>query len=63
MVKGSILPIDDTEIQFSLEVSDQMINEYKLELHCGDDYAAELAEIIQGSAHTGGGKSGWIYIS
>lgn len=63
MVKGSILPIDDTEIQFSMDVGDQMINEFKLELYCGDDHAAELAQIIRGAAHTGGGQSGWVYIS
>lgn len=63
MVKGTLLPVDNSEVQFSVEVGEEMINEYKLELHCADEHASELVEIIRLAAHTGRKNSGWVYVA
>ncbi len=63
LVKGKLLPVDGNEVQFSVEVGEEMINEYKLELHCADDQAAELVEIIRLAGRTGRKHSGWIYVA
>lgn len=63
MVKGTLVPLDDRERQFSVDVGDEMINEYKLELHCADEHAQDLVEIIRVAGRTGHRNSGWIYVA
>lgn len=63
MVKGMLVPLDAHEVQFSLEVGEEMVNEYKLELHCADDHAPLLVDIIRANGRSGKGTSGWIYVS
>ncbi|MCY1188787.1 hypothetical protein D9M73_299440 [compost metagenome] len=62
MVKGSLVPIDEGERRFSVELGDEVINEYKLELHCSEDHVDELVKIIVASARTGRANSGWVYV-
>lgn len=63
MVKGSLLPVSDAERSFSVEVGDEVINEYKVELHCSDAYVDELVHVIDRVARTGQVGSGWIYVT
>ncbi len=62
MVKGSLVPLDEGERRFSVELGDEVINEYKLELHCSEDHVDELVKIIVASARTGRANSGWVYV-
>ena len=62
MVKGSLLPLDDSEKRYSVELGEEVVNEYKLELHCSDEYADELVEVISRVARTGQVTAGWIYV-
>lgn len=62
MVKGSLVPLDDGERRYSVELGDEVINEYKLELHCSDDHVQELVKIIVAAARTGPANSGWVYV-
>lgn len=62
MVKGSLLALDEDERHYSLDLGDEVVNEYKLELHCEDGHVDELLEVIRTSAHTGQAISGWIYV-
>lgn len=62
MVKGSLLALDDAERHYSLDLGDEVVNEYKLELHCEGEHVDELVEVIRASAHTGQSRSGWIYV-
>lgn len=62
MVKGSLVPLDAAERRYSVDLGDEVVNEYKLELHCGDEYVDELVEVIGRVAHTGQSGSGWIYV-
>ena len=62
MVKGSLVPLDGSERRFSVELSDEVIDEYKLELHCSEDHVDELVKIIVAAARTGKANSGWVYV-
>lgn len=62
MVKGSLVPQDAGERHYSLDLGDEVVNEYKLELHCSDEYADELVEIIRNAGKTGQENSGWVYV-
>ena len=62
MVKGSLVPLDDGERRYSVELGDEVINEYKLELHCSDDHVEDLVKIIVAAARTGQANSGWVYV-
>jgi nitrogen regulatory protein P-II 1 len=62
MVKGSLLPQGDSERHYSLDLGDEVINEYKLELHCQDAHVEELVNLIRSAARTGQSNAGWIYV-
>jgi nitrogen regulatory protein P-II 1 len=62
MVKGSLVPLDEGEHRYSVDLSDEVINEYKLELHCSDDHVDDLVKIIVASGRTGQANSGWVYV-
>lgn len=62
MVKGSLVPLDEGERHYSVDLGDEIINEYKLELHCSEGHVDELVKIIVASARTGRANSGWIYV-
>jgi len=62
MVKGSLVPLDDDERHYSMDLGQEVINEYKLELHCSDEQVTELVDIIRRTARTGKGDAGWIYV-
>ncbi len=62
MVKGSLVPLDEGERRYSVDLGDEVINEYKLELHCSDEHVDELVKIIVAAGRTGQANSGWVYI-
>lgn len=63
VVKGSLTPLHEAERRFSLELGDEIVNEYKLELHCDDDQVEEFVSIISGAGRTGQPGAGWIYVT
>lgn len=62
MVEGLVVPLDDAEKRYSVDLGDEVIYEYKLELHCIDEFADELVGVIRRVAQTGQKNSGWIYV-
>lgn len=62
MVKGSLVPLDEDERHYSLDLGDEVVNEYKLELHCADVHVDELVKIIVAAGRTGQANSGWVYV-
>ena len=62
VVKGSLVPLDDAERHYSLELGEEIINEYKVELHCHDDDVPALVDVIRRTARTGSAVAGWIYV-
>jgi nitrogen regulatory protein P-II 1 len=63
MVKGSLLPLDNEERHYSLDLGDEVINEYKLELLCEDSEVDDLILAIQSTARTGRSPAGWITVT
>ncbi len=62
IVQGSLVPLDDAERRYSIDLGDEVVSEYKLELHCNDAHADEFVKVIADSARTGQAIAGWIYI-
>ena len=62
MVKGSLVPLYDGERRYSVDLGDEVIDEYKLELHCGEEHVDELVKKIVEAARTGQANSGWVYV-
>lgn len=62
MVKGSLLPLDNSERRYSVELGEEVVNEYKLELHCSDEYVDQLVEVITRVSRTGQVTAGWVYV-
>lgn len=63
VVKGSLTPLHEAERRYSIELGDEVVNEYKLELHCNDEHADEFVNVIAASARTGQPAAGWIYVT
>ena len=63
IVKGSLVPIDDRERQYSMELGDEVVNGYKLELLCDEAHVDELVAIIRAVARTGQANAGWVYVT
>lgn len=63
LVKGSLMPLDDEERHYSLDLGDEVVNEYKLELLCEDGDVDELAQAISDAARTGQPHAGWITVT
>ena len=62
VVKGSLVPLDDKERRYSVELGEEIVDEYKLELHCADDQVDEFVNAIVAAARTGQTNAGWIYV-
>ena len=62
MVKGSLLPLDDAERRYSVDLGEEVVDEYKLELHCEDGQVDELVQAISAAARTGQASAGWVYV-
>ncbi|MFC6282126.1 MULTISPECIES: P-II family nitrogen regulator [Polaromonas] len=62
MVKGSLVPLDEGERRYSVDLGDEVIDEYKLELHCSEQHVDELVKLIVASARTGQANAGWVYV-
>ncbi len=63
VVKGSLLPLDTNEQHYSMELGDEVVNEYKLELLCDDAEVAALVDVLCAAARTGQAVAGWITVS
>lgn len=59
-----ILKADNVkERRYSVELAQEVIEEFKLELLCEDEQVDQLIEIIRRSAGTTHGYGGWIYVT
>ena len=62
IVKGSLLPLDSDEQHYSMDLGDEVVNEYKLELLCEDSEVEPLKAAITAAARTGQAVAGWITV-
>lgn len=63
IVKGSLLPVTEGERRYSIDLGDEMVNEYKLELLCDEQHVDELVNIVRNVARTGQLTAGWVYVT
>lgn len=63
LVKGSLLPLDSSERRYAMDLGDEVVNEYKLELLCEDGEADVLVDALVAAARTGQSIAGWITVS
>jgi len=59
----SPLPHDSDGRHFSMDIGDEVVNEYKLELICEDAEVAPLVDAIVAAARTGRPVAGWVTVS
>jgi nitrogen regulatory protein P-II 1 len=62
VVKGSLLSLDSDEKHYSMDLGDEVINEYKLELLCEDSEVEALSATLMAAARTGQAVAGWITV-
>lgn len=62
VVKGSMLALDSGEQRYSLDLGDEVIEEYKLEMLCEDREVDEIVATVQAAARTGQAVAGWIVV-
>ncbi len=63
VVKGMLSPLDTGELRYSIDIGDEAINEYKLELLCQDDEVDDFIDALVAVAHTGQLVGGWITVT
>ena len=63
VVKGTLMPLEGGEYRYSIELGDEVVNEYKLEMLCEDGEVDELVAALASAARTGQSLAGWITIS
>lgn len=63
VVKGTLLPLDEGERQYSVELGDEVVNEYKLELLCDAAHVDEVVGLIRQHGRTGQATAGWVYVT
>lgn len=62
VVKGSLLAQDLQEQRYAMDLGDEVVNEYKLELICEDGEVDQFVAAIAVAARTGQGVAGWIAV-
>ena len=60
--KGMLKALDSKEQDYSVELGDAVITEFKLELVCEDERVDEATALIEQQARTGQDDAGWIYV-
>jgi len=63
VVTGMLSPLDTAELRYSIDIGDEAINEYKLELLCQDDEVDDFIDALVAAAHTGQLVGGWITVT
>lgn len=63
IVRGVEASSSVMERHYSVDLGDEVINEYKLELICPDEEAEQLVKVILASAHTGDARAGWVTVA
>lgn len=63
LVKGSLVPLDTDEQHYSMDLGDEVVNEYKIELLCEDSEVDALVNAIVDGARTGQAVAGWVTVA
>jgi nitrogen regulatory protein P-II 1 len=63
VVKGSLLAVDSDETHYSMDLGDEVVNEYKIELLCDDAEVDDIVRDLVAAARTGQAVAGWVTVS
>ncbi|NUZ09078.1 P-II family nitrogen regulator [Piscinibacter koreensis] len=63
VVRGSLLASDSGEMHYSMDLGDEMINEYKIELICEDGEVDDIVRDLVAAGRTGQDVAGWVTVS
>lgn len=63
VVKGSLVPLDSHERHYAMDLGDEVINEYKLELLCEESEVDALVAALVDAARTGQAVAGWVTVT
>jgi nitrogen regulatory protein P-II 1 len=63
IVKGSLVPLDSNERHYAMDLGDEVVNEYKLELLCEDNEVDALVDALVAAARTGQAVAGWVTVA
>ena len=63
IVKGSLLALDSDERHYSMELGDEVVNEFKVELLCEDAEVDDIVAALVSAARTGQTVAGWVTVS
>ena len=61
--QGMLVAIDAGEQHYSMDLGDEVVNEYKLELLCDDNEVEEIVAALRAAARTGQAVAGWITVT
>lgn len=62
VVRGDLLPFDNAEKHYAMDLSDEIINEYKVEILCEDSDVDALSAALITAARTGQDVAGWLVV-
>ncbi len=63
VVKGSLVAVDSDETHYSMDLGDEVVNEYKIELLCEDGEVDGIVHDLVIAARTGQDIAGWVTVS
>lgn len=63
VVRGSMMPLDSGEQRYSVDLGDEVVDEYKLEMLCEEAEVDDIVATIQAAARTGQAVAGWITVT
>lgn len=63
VVKGSLVPLGSGERHYSVDLGDEVVEEYKLELLCEDGEVDQIVGVLHAAARTGQTIAGWITVT
>ena len=62
LVRGLVPSADARDRHYLVNLGDEVVNEYKIELICGDAEVDELVQIITSAAHVNSASGGWVTV-
>ena len=63
LVRGLVSASAEEHRHYSMELGDEVVNEFKLEFVCQESEVSELIRVITAAARTGDLGAGWITVS
>jgi nitrogen regulatory protein P-II 1 len=63
LVRGMVPSVNRQDRHYSVDLGDEVVNEYKIELICSELEVDELVQIIVTAAHVSSTDGGWITVA